>query len=564
MTTFHDHSHGDLSAHDSFNNDSIADQLEGLLANPHLPRSWLVDFYPRDPSTTTDPVTTIRVSLSSDGHKRYPTDDEERQYPQSIIQPFALASSLRGQLYGTANVDYGEVIIGDAGKYHRSIANYDWFSREGDIYLGPRRGTQIQFANVAKVKTRGRRLDSRNISIIIDDYSYVFDRLLQENFYAGTGGLNGSSDLTDKARPVLIGQVDQLEPVAVDGGNFIYQIHDGSLGAMQSVDYVKDEQIALSFDADYADITTASPGVGEYSTSLAQGYIKLQSAPNGAITCGAKGIISSTYGYVDDISPIIRMLAVDFAGLVDPINLDPITFTTLATHTATMGWYFRDPSSRKTSLGIQTQEDSGVTIRQAMDIFHRSAMSYAYLQPDKVLTCGRITNPDSATADFTLDAGNNEIKLLPWTWAPYEIPVGRVLVGYRHYSRTLTASEVDSSIGVDELEDIHSPYRYGKDELTGNDLAQNEDYKTVYLETALYNKSDADALASEQLGMRSVRRDVGTIESYGGLLRRKIGQVFELTDDRLGSSPKKFVVVGVRNVAAKSGNDDVVRITAYG
>jgi len=548
---FHDHAHGDLPAHDSFNNDSIVDQLNNLLANPHLLRSWLFDAFPRDPTTSTNPVTTIRVSLSTDGHKRYPTDSEQRQFPEAIIQPFALTSTLGGDLHGTASITHGEIIIGDSGQFHRNIADYDWFGRDGDIYLGPHRGIQVEFAKVAQVKTRGRRLDSNTIAIVIDDHSYVFDRPLQENFYAGTGGLEGSITLIDKPKPILIGKMDQIEPVQVDETNRIYQFHDGALGAANIVGGVDDEMVALSFEADHVDIASATPGPDEFSTSLAQGVIKIGSNhPNGVITMHeVEGIVSSTYGYVDSISPITKMLAVDFAGLIDPNDIDPLAFDLLDTHTATMGWYFRTPT---------------LTIRDAMNIFHRSAMSFAYLQPNKVLTCGRITNPDTATVDFTLDASKDQVKLQPWSWTPYEIPVGRILIGYRYYSKTLSASDVDSSITADELEDINSPYRWSKDELTGDALAQNDDFKTLIIETGLYNSVDADALATEQLAMRSVKRDTGTIASSSGLLKRKTGQVVELVDDRLGSSPKQFVIVGVRNVAAASGTDDKVELSLYG
>lgn len=569
----HDTAAGALSASDSLVSFSIADQLDNLLAKPHLSRSWLFDAYPRDPDTSTDPVTTIRVSLSTDGHKRYPTDAEERQFIQAVVQPLAIGSSLGGRLAGIASVDQGEVIIGDAGGWHRTIANYDWFSRNASIYLGPRNGTQVQFAEVAKVITRGRRYDRENIAIMIDDFSFVFDRLLQTNYYAGTGGLNGSSNLTDKARPVLIGQVDQIEPVAVDGTNFIYQIHDGSLGALSSVDYVKDKMVALVFDADYADITTATPGVGEYSTSLAQGYIKLNAAPNGVITVGAKGLVSPTFGYVNTVASIIKSLAVDFAGLDQTVNLDLSAFTTLAAaSTAIMGWYFREPGSRGKSIGvgasvlgdntITISDDKGVTVRDAMEIFLRSTMTNATMLPNKIFTVSRITSPDAATADFTL--AQDQIKLTPWDWSPYEVPVGRVIVGYRYYAKTLDAAAVDSTIGVEELEDIASNYRWSKAELTGNDAVQNNDFKTVVMETALYNSADAGTLATEQLGMRSKQRDIGRISAYAGLLKRRIGQVIQLTDDRLGSSPKKFAILGVRNIAAAVGEDDKVELELYG
>lgn len=488
------------------------------------------------------------VNLSTDGHRTFPTDSEEIQLEQAVVKPYSLAYELSGELYGQVDTNFGEISIADPSLSRRSLAALDWTGRDLDIYIGPRRGKQIQFTNVANLLSRSIRYDSSVLTLIADDYSYIFDRYLQSNFYGGTGGLDGDTEIQGEPIPIWMGVKRQVEPKLVDAANLIYQLNDGTIGAMDSITAVRDQGVDKSFDTDVADITTATPGVGEYATSLAGGYIKLGDK-NGRITVDAQGLEFPSYGYIETIADLIVGLAVDFAGLEDPINLDPVAFTTLASDFAgAMGQYFDKPT----------------TIRQAMNVFHRSAMSWGWLRPNKVLTVGRITDPDTASEDFSIDVDCEEVNLVPWRMDPFEVPVGRVFVGYRRYPVRLNESELDSSVTVANRLDWSKEYRFAKaeDEKT---FAKFSDAKEITILTDLDDEADAQTIANEQLAMRKVaNRRVGTMSLRTGLITRGVGQAFRLTDSRLPDSPKQFVVIGVRNEAAAQGTHDIVELTVYG
>lgn len=522
---------------------SVLDALDTLLSSPWLPRSWWLRARPRDASTSTDPPTLLPVNLSTDGHRTFPSDAEELQLPAAIITPYALSFLLESELWGQAATDFGEIVIDDAAGSRRNLAAEDWVGRDADVYIGPRGGTQVQFAKVAQLITRHMRYTRSQLVLIADDFGYIFDRPLQTNFYTGGGGLEGGAEIADQPKPLLLGRARQFTPILVDGTNFVYQIHDG---AFDAVSVVRDEGVAIAFNADVADITASVPPAGTFNSSLAAGYIKLDSGgPTGKITCEADGHNSSPFGYVDDIAGLLKLLAVTFAGLADPANIDPVAFTTLASRTAIMGEYFTAP----------------VTIREAMNVFHQSAASWGWLKPNKVLTVGRITDPDAASVDFSLST--KDIHNEPWEVDPFEIPVGRIFVGYRRYDTRMVDTELAAAVPVATRKDYAQEYRFVKAE-DAPTFVQIPEAAEIIILTNLDSAVDAQSLADEQLAMRKELRSRATFAPRTGLISRGIGDTFELTDDRLPSSPKKWTIIDVDNVAAAAGQDDRITFTCYG
>lgn len=534
--------------------DSIEDALQKLSDEPWLERSWLVRALPRDSATSTIPITTIAVDLSTDGHKSFPTDAEEIQFDARVIHPYTLSYRMR-TLWGLVRSNKGQITLSNASGDLTGLGAHDWFGREVKVFLGPKGGILIQFAQVANLLTTAFSRGKKSITINVDDYSRLFDDEIQLNTYAGTGALEGGSELQGKAKPLALGFVEQIEPVVVDATNRIYQIHDGSFKSVGTVD---DEGVPLVFDADVADITTATPAAGEFSTSLATGFIKLGSVPDGAITCSAvEGHNSSTFGYVEDIVGLTKLLAVTFGGLDETSELDSLDFSDLSSQTARMGEYV---TRKKTTIASVLKE------------FNRSAASWSWLTPNKLLKVGRIEDPDTATVDFTLDGnsaennGRDELRFTPWKEDPWETPVHRVFVGYKRYYRTLSESELDASIGLDDRLDLAEEYRFVETLQSVSDaiLGQTPRAKPLTILTSLADEADAQTLADEQLALRRVQRRKGVFSPRVGLIIRGIGDVFTLTDDRLHDSPKNFVIVGVKNRAAGVGTSDKIEFECYG
>jgi len=599
---------------------SIADALETLLEEPSLARSWWLRARPRDASTSTDPPTLLNVDLSTDGHRTFPTDAEEIQLYEALLAPYSVQVGIEG-LWGVARMTFGEIVIGNPGGDYTHLAGEDWVGRQADVYVGPRGGAMVQFGRVGRLLSRQIQWDRSTLTIPVDDYSFLFDAPVQDSSYLGsssvtgtgisfnsgtnlisaagsdlsvfsgyryvkvagsvsnnkkfrissaasgsiqvdaaltglvteaagasvtiTGYLDGADEIKGRPKPLLFGVKRQFEPILVSGPDHVYQIHEG---AIQAVDAVLDQGVALSFGGNVTDITLATPAPGEYFTCLATGHIALGEAPAGTVTCTARGHNSSAYGYVDDVVGLTKLLTVEYAGLNDPSELDSAALDSLSSYTAPMGHY----------TGIEPQ-----SVRSVLERWHNSAASWAWLQPAKILTVGRIMDPDGEAAEFALDVAVDDLRWAPWSMQPFEIPVGRVRVGFRRYPRTLRDSDLAGAVPEETRKDYGEEYRFAIAEDPAI-FVQTPEADEIEILTDLDLESDAQALANEQLALRKVPRRLGTISPAKGMIKRGVGAVFSLKDDRLPISPKNFVILGLQNEAAKSGDADVIVWRCFG
>ncbi len=552
----------ELTGFDLTNSLSIADALDTLLERPELDRSWLFEAFPRDPDIFTVPITTVPVRLSTDGTKFLPSDTNELQYHQAINTPFDLQSSLNSKLHSQAISRSGKVVIGDGANTHRFLMDLDWTGRECNIFVGPTDGKQVEFALIGKLLSMGISSNRSQLSVIVNDFSFIFSRPLQNTFYLGTGGLEGDVEIIGRPKPILLGIRDQFEPVLVDGVRRIYQINDGSYEALEKV---RDQGIdtAFTFNADVADIEASTPPVNTFNTSLATGFFRLGSDPAGVVTVRAKGDNGSIYGYIDQVAGLVTYLTVIKAGLIDPGELDSVAFSKLETYTAPMGVYYGDKGSSKDLNSLPT-------ILDAINRFLSSARAWGRLLPNKIQTVGRI-NVD-LLANPIFEVTQDEIRTgSSWSDNPYEIEVGRVLVGYKPYDKILSDANLDAAVPLATKRDFQKTYRIEKEEDTpgppdsNNTFTQIPDAQEVVILTDLDSSTDAKALAVEQFALRKLRRRVVNIGVRKGLIKRSIGDVLTLIDEKLPSGgPKNFVIIGMLNSASRAGVDDVIQWECYG
>ena len=151
---------------------------------------------------------------------------------------------------------------------------------------------------------------------------------IQTNFYLGTGGLEGGSDLTGKPKPLCYGECHNVPMVQVDAANLVYQVHDG---AISSIDAVYDRGVALTVSPG----GSPSPDAGEYEVTASTGTVQIGSSPAGLITADVKGDATSTY--VNSVADIIKRLLEIRLSWNDQ-NFDSPAFATLqALNSATVG-----------------------------------------------------------------------------------------------------------------------------------------------------------------------------------------------------------------------------------
>lgn len=162
-------------------------------------------------------------------------------------------------------------------KVRTTRAAQPWRSDAG----GDLDAAELAFSGViASISPNGQRMQ-----VALDDMAWRLSRPLQPNLYGGTGGLDGGDDLKGKPKPVSFGWRYNLTPVFLgqidlgDGTKNTYQTHWRS---MAGHDAVRERGVAMTQVA-------GAPGVGQWRDWPELGCFQIGFAPNGAITCDARG-----------------------------------------------------------------------------------------------------------------------------------------------------------------------------------------------------------------------------------------------------------------------------------
>jgi hypothetical protein len=176
--------------------------------------------------------------------------------------------------------------------------------------------------------------DPLHARLTVADISQLLATPLQSSLYAGTGGLEGPSTLKGSPRPVCLGHVYNITPVALgvhdlgDGGLLTYQSNWRSVAAHDAVRIRGVEQT----------LVTVAPTVGEYRDWPSLGLFQLGSSPDGVVTCDVRG--DNSGGYVSGLAEVLRRLVqVLGPGYADD-DIDDDAFTWAASDMpGDIGWY---------------------------------------------------------------------------------------------------------------------------------------------------------------------------------------------------------------------------------
>lgn len=159
----------------------------------------------------------------------------------------------------------------------------------------------------------------------------VLSRQLPLATYAGTGGVEGGSDLTGRVKPRLRGHAFNITPVCVDSVNQIYQVSDapfwmGTQGTQPDLTVLEGGVLgswsATSTDGSWSyagmvsDITTADPAAGTYvvESSSRGAFFRLGGTPVYTMTCWATGLMPDGT-YVSSLPDIVRQVLVQDIGI---------------------------------------------------------------------------------------------------------------------------------------------------------------------------------------------------------------------------------------------------------
>lgn len=189
-------------------------------------------------------------------------------------------------------------------------------------------------------------VDGQMMTIGFRDKSFRLDVPTQPNVYTGTGGLEGGAELAGKRKPLCFGRVKNISPVPLIVGELVFQANDGPIDGISAV---YDRGYPLTASSDYATpalLRAATINDGAYATCLAYGLLRIASAYE-QITCDARGDASGS-GYVETTGTIIRRIIALTGCLVDPDEIDTVSFSNLELDQPAPVVYYLDADSTET------------------------------------------------------------------------------------------------------------------------------------------------------------------------------------------------------------------------
>lgn len=246
-------------------------------------------------TATIDAVGTTEVlRFSSQNFTTEPSDTPPNAYYDArVVNPASISRNMfsNGTTSGASRVGYGTVELSNIDGALDYLLPYSFDGRSLVIKIGVEGAAFSTFTTVLNGTMEQIEFTFAKATILVRDKLAILDKPLQTTLYSGNNslpaGVEGVADIAKKPKPLLFGQVFNIQPIMVNSSKLIYQINDG---AIASIDAVYDRGVPLIFHADeptIADMELHDPPAGKYTTCLASGYIRIKTVPSGLLTCDA-------------------------------------------------------------------------------------------------------------------------------------------------------------------------------------------------------------------------------------------------------------------------------------
>ena len=462
--------------------------------------------------------------LSDKGYSTRPDDDLPNVYfPPKVDNPYTMDLSLfsgtgESGFAKSSAPGFGSLRIVNGDGALDELTSMSWRGRKVKIYTGTQDFTFDQFELIFDGVSAGIEVDDTHITINLSDQSYLLDRLLESNLYAGTGDYEGFEDLKGNPKPLAYGHLFNIEPVLIDSGRLIYQIHDGSI---QGVQAVRDRGVPLTFNEDTTDLLNNAPDAGQYNTDLSRGLIRMGSTPDGIITVDAQG--ENQGGFVETAGLIMVRILKTRMG-VNALGDELINEGAFATLDAESGVY------------ITTETMASNLLDRVINPFG----GYWSFTRKGVLTAGILSTPTLEEYTITEDLidfdGVELVGVFPAVW--------KQRVGYKPVGVTQNSDDLAGSTSSTIRELVSEEYRYLTSELRSVRSAdKNAVDRTDFLPA--YEEADAQVVLDRLVALFSVERRLYRVSIRNMLFRLYLGSVVKLKYPRFAlDEGKLFIVIG--------------------
>lgn len=416
--------------------------MSGLIGAGLLPHGEI-------PSSAKTLTTIATLRFSTHGYTSSPSDSPANTHFEARLLGdvnFEQSISLGGGSLGRAALGFGEVALHDGdGSLFTTLSGYALDGRALRIKVANGNGSRIgnwpalsSFSTVFAGTSVGLRRDARSIRVRLRDTLSKLQVAALPATFAGTGGVEGGSNLKGIAKPQAWGQVFNVTPVYLGvtdlglGNLATFAVH---FRAIDGVPAVRERGGALT------EVTSGTPGIGQYRTFASLGVFQLGFTPAGTITADVRGDASPYYAFTT--GKLVRRVAVDLASFSASTDFDDLAFDDF-------------DFAREGTVGIYVAPGERL---QAIDLVERlagGAGGFVTQTRGGKLRIGVLAPPET-TPHASLDAADirNLVPAdLPDTIDP---PPKRVEVGYSlNYS---PSDDLAASITGDLRSSLAQPWR---------------------------------------------------------------------------------------------------------
>lgn len=415
------------------------------------------------------------------------------------------------------------------------IINYGWDGAEFQLLAGKQDIDINDFGVVYEGYFKNISWNISSIELSISDRGSRLELPIERTKYDGTLDEGGDSSIAGLNRPLVFGQVRNIEPTLVEASSLLYQVHDGQIEAINSV---RDRGVALSFSSDFATVslllaaTAGSSGddieAGEYGTCLADGYFRLGAIPDGKITADVQG--DKTGGvYIDTAPEIVKRLAmqrVNGSFNFEISQIDNGSFSTLSNEQpAVVGMYVGN-EQRKLS--------------EIMSEIMKSIGGYWYFGRSNLFTVGRLELPIKGDLEIS------EKNILSMDRLEYFVPVYERRLGYKRMWTVQGDEDFAASVTDEDRQLYRNEYRISEKTASG---VKNKHKLARSISTASLFDLEADAETESQrlLDLHQSQKDVYSIVVKRLFFRLFVGDDVTINYPRYNlSAGKNFKIIGIQ------------------
>lgn len=303
----------------------------------------------------------FRIFSATQEFVTLPTDALATQpFFGTLVQPLSFTRSLLGSdIIGNFSSGVGELELANTdGGYDFLIQGFAIDGRAIVVKIGREGDSYDNFYTIFSGTASDWNVQEDVVKIKLVDNGYLLDVTVQPNLYAGTGGLEGTSDLLGKRKPRAFGYVNNVSPPLVIPSTLTYQVNDGEIEAITAV---YDRGVSLTFSADYADAAALAAAVipaSNYATCLALGLLRLNTAPSGTVTCDVSGD-KRDGDFVSTSADIVRRIIAS-SSIADPLGLYLPSFVSVAAEQPADIGYWVAPDDTNTIADVISNIMGGI------------------------------------------------------------------------------------------------------------------------------------------------------------------------------------------------------------